>query len=373
MIWFVFAVVTAAALIAVLHPLLRSGEAAPAAPDDRDFYRQQLAEIERDRGRGLLTEEDAETARVEAARRLLAATPATVANGVTRVSGAGRVAAALVVLAVPLFSVALYLRLGQPERPDMPLTARLSDDPAKLDINAAVSKVEAHLRKNPDDGRGYEALAPVYMKLGRPDDAAKAWLEANRILGETPDRWSAIAEAQIYAGNGVVTAEARQSIDKALAGDGENPRALYFSGVAAEQDGDKAKAVAVYEKILGSSPKDAPWLSVVRRRIAALTGQEPKAQPQAGAPSSPAAEALAALPKDQQQAAIRGMVANLATRLSENGQDVEGWLRLVRAWTVLGEGDKAKAALGDARKALAADSPALERLGALARELGLEG
>ncbi len=372
MIWLVFAVVTAAALIAVLHPLLRSGEAAPAAPDDRDFYRQQLAEIERDRGRGLLTEEDAETARVEAARRLLAVAP-TAPTGVARVGGAGRLAALVVLVAVPLFSVGLYLRLGQPERPDMPLTVRLGDDPAKLDINAAVSKVEAHLRANPNDGRGYEALAPVYMKLGRPDDAAKAWLEANRILGETPDRWSAIAEAQIYAGNGVVTAEARQSIDKALAGDAENPRALYFSGVAAEQDGDKAKAVAVYEKIIASSPKDAPWLSVVRRRIAALTGQEPKAQPQAGAPSGPAAEALAALPKDQQQAAIRGMVENLATRLSENGQDVEGWLRLVRAWTVLGDGDKAKAALGEARKALSADQPALDRLTALARELGLEG
>ena len=46
---------------------------------------------------------------------------------------------------------------------------------------------------------------------------------------------------------------------------------------------------------------------------------------------------------------IRGMVDRLATRLKDNGNDVEGWLRLVRAYMVLGERDKAQAALVEAR------------------------
>ncbi len=74
-----------------------------------------------------------------------------------------------------------------------------------------------------------------------------------------------------------------------------------------------------------------------------------------------------------QSSAIQGMVDNLAARLAQNGQDVEGWLRLVRAYSVLHEEDKAKSALNDARRNLAADPAASARIEALARELGLEG
>ena len=59
---------------------------------------------------------------------------------------------------------------------------------------------------------------------------------------------------------------------------------------------------------------------------------------------------------------IRGMVARLADRLKQDGNDVEGWLRLLRAYMVLGERDKAQAAAGDARKALASDPDKLRQI-----------
>lgn len=358
MLWVLFAVVTAVALAAVLHPLMAARPPDAGARDEAGFYRAQLAEIERDVGRGLLTPEDAESARLEAARRLLAVSPQ--GAGPAAPGGARKAAAAAIVLLAPLLAVSLYLALGSPDRPDLPLSARATGDPSKMDITSVVAKVEDHLRRNPNDGRGYETIAPVYMRLDRPSDAARAYGEAIRLLGETPERLAALAEAQIFLSQGIVSAETRQLLEKALAGDATEERALYYSGLAAEQDGDKPKAIGFYEKLLAGAPPGQAALAGVRRRIAMLKGEDPAA-------------AIAALPKDQQQTQIRAMVEGLAQRLSENGQDRQGWLRLVRARMVLGEKDKAKAALADARKALAADSAALGELDALARELGIEG
>jgi cytochrome c-type biogenesis protein CcmH len=82
---------------------------------------------------------------------------------------------------------------------------------------------------------------------------------------------------------------------------------------------------------------------------------------------------IEALPEAGRMNAIRGMVEGLASRLAQNGQDLEGWLRLVRSYTVLHEPGKARSALIDAKRSLAGDPSAIARIEALARELGLEG
>ncbi len=70
---------------------------------------------------------------------------------------------------------------------------------------------------------------------------------------------------------------------------------------------------------------------------------------------------------------IESMVARLAERMAKDGSDVEGWLRLIRAYSVLGQRDKALAAAADARTALAGNSDSIRRTGELTKELGLEG
>ena len=70
---------------------------------------------------------------------------------------------------------------------------------------------------------------------------------------------------------------------------------------------------------------------------------------------------------------LRGMVGRLAERLKQDGSSVEGWGRLMRSYLVLGEPDKAQAALGDARKALAGDGDKRRQLDELAKSLGIEG
>ncbi len=364
--------------------------AAIEASTDTAFYRQQLAELEADVDRGLLAGSDVEGVRTELGRRLLSASESSAMA--TRTSGGRhRGAALLVASVVSLIAIVLYADVGHPNEPDEPLSVRAA---GRDDFASAMAKMEAHLDSNPDDGRGSELIAPIYLKTGRFDAAARALRNAIRVLGPTPSREAALGQALVMAADGVVTGEARHIFDAALKGDPAMPQARFFEGLAALQDGDKIKARTIWTALVDEAPPEAPYTGILRQRLAVLDGitvPEPAmAAPQAGtAPQSGAtslgaaptpagampagAAVVAALPPEQRQLAIHGMVDGLAARLAQNGQDPEGWLRLVRAYKVLGETDKAQQALADARRSLSRDAGQLARLDQLARELGLEG
>jgi cytochrome c-type biogenesis protein CcmH len=101
----------------------------------------------------------------------------------------------------------------------------------------------------------------------------------------------------------------------------------------------------------------------------------PAAAPATGVPGPSAADIAAAaqMKPDQQNEMIRSMVARLADRLKQDGSDVAGWERLLRAYMVLGDRDKAQAAAGDARRALASDPDKLRRLDEVIKDLKVEG
>src|SRR3984957_2058370 len=358
MVWFVLAGMAACAVLIALWPLLRpslSAKADPAA-NEAAFYKAQLDEIRREVERGLLPQGEAESARAEAARRLIAAasSPSPASPPARRYRLA---AAALIAVGLPAIAFPLYARLGRPAMLDEPLASRRVAPQTDGSIEAAVAAVEARLIAKPDDGRGWAVIAPVYMRLERYADAAHAYAEALRLLGEDPLRRSAYGEALVAVGGGVVTDEARQAFDRALAEQPGQPQARFYVALAAEQDGKKADAIRDYDSLLADSPPDAPWRSVVNARLAALKG-------------APAPAEGSAIP-EAQRPMIEGMVSRLATRLASNGGSIDEWSRLIRAYTVLHEGDKAKAALADAHKALASDANAVASLDALARDLGL--
>ncbi len=369
MVWLAFAAMTAAAVLCVVWPLTRRSVAHRGASPDVVFYRKQIAEVDDDVARGFLPADDAVGTKAELGRRLLgAASLAEKAAALPRRVERPVMAAIAALCLVPSLAVALYLKVGSPNYPDQPLAARVS---ASEDIGSAVQRVESHLATHPDDGRGFEILAPIYLQTGRYAQAANAYARVLRLLGDTPQRQSAYGQALVMAADGVVTAQARAAFEGAAKADPNAPQPQFYLGLAAEQDGDKAKARAIWEKLVAAAPADAPWLPLVRSRLASLDAPAPAAP--AGRPVGPAADSIAAMAPDQQNKAIRGMVAGLATRLAQDGHDPEGWLRLVRAYKVLGETDKATQALADARRSLKGDDAALLRLDGLAHELGLEG
>jgi cytochrome c-type biogenesis protein CcmH len=376
MLWLIFAILTGAAVMSVLWPLAKAPRGLTRSATDIGFYKSQLAEIDRDAAQGLVAPDDAQIAKAEAARRLLAAADAPDEPTTAATGGAVRFASIAALVFVPCLALGLYSLIGHPALPDLPLSARLEASPGRMDLLAAVAKIEAHIAQNPDDGRGYDVLAPVYLRMGRADDAAQAYVAALRLLGETPQRLTLYGEALVTAADGVVSAEAKRAFEAAAAENPELAKPQFFLGLAAEQAGDLARARELWEKLVASAPVDATWTQALRQRIATLSAgaKTPPAEvAQIGSQRNALAAKLQALPEAERSSAIRGMVEGLATRLEQNGQDLEGWLRLIRAYTVLHEGDKARLALIDARRNLVGDPSAIARIDALAHELGLEG
>ena len=359
MVWFVLTGMAVCAVLAAVWPLMRASPRADADLGAREaaFYKAQLEEIKRDVERGLLPQGEAESARAEAARRLIAAASVPSQPPAPAPSRYRLAAAALIAVGLPAMAFPLYARLGQPAMPDAPLASRKVAPESAGGIDAAVAAVEARLAAKPDDGKGWAVIAPVYMRLERYSDAAHAYAEALRLLGEDPSRRAGYGEALVAVAGGVVTGEARQAFDRALAEQSGQPQARFYVALAAEQDGKKDEAIQDYQSLIADSPPDAPWRSVVSARLAALKGE-------------PAQEA-GAIPESQRPM-IEGMVNRLATRLASNGGSLDEWSRLIRAYAVLHEADKAKAALAEAHKALASDSNAVASLDALARDLGLD-
>jgi cytochrome c-type biogenesis protein CcmH len=372
-LWIIFALMTAAAILAVLWPLGRKA-AAILGGNDLAVYQDQLEEIGRDRSAGLIGQAEAEAARVEVSRRLLAAadTQATAQPAAsTAQSHAHRRAAAVAALIVlALLPVGFYLVLGSPNVPGQPAFARVKAAPGNQSIEALVGQVEAHLAKSPNDGTGWEVIAPVYLRLGRFDDAVTARRKALALSGETATRDADLGEALVAAANGVVTDDAKHVFESAVARDPHEAKARYFLGLADEQDGNRGGAAARWRAMLEEAPAGAPWVGFVRAALGRVTGE---AVPQAPGPSDADLAAAANMSDEQRVDMIRGMVGRLSDRLHVQGGDVEGWLRLVRAYAVLGDRDKAKGAALEARHALADHPDQVKRIDDLVKGLGLEG
>jgi len=333
-IWLVLIAMTVAVMAVLLLPVFgRRGEAvADRSGYDRAVFRDQLSELDRDVARGAIGTTEAESARNEISRRLLQAVSATTAP-----PARSSLAAIFGVLMIPAVALPLYIQRGSPKLPDVPLAARLEDAIQNQDFDAMIAKVERHLAVEPDDVQGWMVLAPAYKRLQRWNDAAGAFANIMRLGKATPETIAAYGEMLVFANEGMVTAEANRAFSEALKLDPKLPKARYFHAVALKQDGKREEARAVFEELLADSPADAPWRAAVETELM-----------------------------------IGGMVDGLEARLKADGGDLEGWQRLIRSRTVLGEMEKAKAALATARQRFKDNPDALAALAGLAKEVGVE-
>lgn len=361
-IWIILLGMTAAAVMAVLWPLSRHSAVRGEADPNTQFYLEQIAEIDRDRERGALLPSEAEAAKAEAGRRLLRASGAKdvalVAVGEPALRRR-RVASTLALFVLPILALAVYGAYGSPhlfDRPSVAQVPRQEGAPAN-DLAAAVAQIEKHLAQNPQDGRGWEVVAPVYMRMGRVEDALKAYETALKHLGPDANRLSSYGEALVLAKDGLVSADAQAAFEQAVKLDASSPKARFYLARAAEQDGQIEKAKSEYAALLALSPADAPWTAIVREQLARLGAPQPD--------NAPSAEAQIG------SADIARMVSGLASRLETQGGSAEEWARLMRSYAVLGQRDKAAAAAEQARRALANDEAGLKTIDTMARELKL--
>lgn len=386
--WIAVAIVTALVAVILILPLARSSEPGSNSPtpDDRTkeqaVYRDQLNELERDRAQGLISDQEADYARAEISRRLLAVSPTGEVAAVVPVSTKRplrlRLAELVIIVLLPAIGVPLYLVAGAPGIPGQPLEERLANPGDNIEL--LLAKVERHLRQKPDDGAGWELVAPIYYRSQMFDKSAEAYRNAIRILGATPERSGALAETLISQEGGKVNDEAISALEAVLAKEPGNARARFYMALRLEQDGKRQEAFAAFTAIRKDAPPDANYLDLLNQHIAAT---DPSAAPATAAnsgsagpesPGNPGAadiEAAQGMSGADRQQMILGMVETLDARLTNEPDNFEGWLRLVRSYGVLGMKDKAADALKRGLAAFPAETEKGRQLVELGASMGL--
>jgi cytochrome c-type biogenesis protein CcmH len=340
------------------------------------IYKDQLAELDRDVAAGVVGADEAEAQRTEISRRLLAA-----GREVAEVKTASQKFPKVLALAVPLFAALVYWQIGNYYMADIPRADRLAQaekilaalrdnpdaDASGLDWDATLAVVEDQQAKTPDNLQGWKFLTSSYLNLGRFADAENAMSEIIRIAGPSADLYADLAEIVVFQNKGLTSDRSAAIVAEALKLDDKHPKALYYRALDFMQKGQSAEAKLILENLLVNAPADAPWRSAVDAQLAKL-------KPNATAPDISAEQVqdgLAMKPEDR-MAMIKGMVDGLDEKLKTNPEDIEGWLRLIRARTVLQDGDKAVAALTTARTTFATKPEQLKALDDLAKELNLK-
>jgi len=384
LLWLCFAFLTAAIVALLLRPL-RGAPATAVEPAAADLavYRDQLNELDAERDRGLLVDSEVESARAEVARRLLKRAgrdvPAAASGDEAKSLARARRTYAAVAALLPIFGIGLYLAEGSPHLPDQPFAERKSADVGQSQVVELIARVEERLREHPEDGKGWDVIAPVYLRLQRYADAAHAFAEANRLEGETVRRLLGFAEATLLAGNGIVSEPVRRAALRVLELEPSRIEVRVWLALAKEQDGDLSAAVAEYRDILSKAPEDAPWRTAVTERLALVEKRikgEPTVEDRPATPPSastaPAGEMpdISTMAPAEREVFIARMVDRLAARLKENGRDLDGWIRLARAYKVLGRDDDARGALRSARENFAGEQASLDEIGKSAESLG---
>jgi len=229
----------------------------------------------------------------------------------------------------------------------------------ETDLAAQISALEEQLRKNPNSGEDWERIGQIYFEAQRYDDAARALGQAMQRLGETAERLANIGEAMAQANGGIVSQEAHALFVRANQLDPALVQARFYLALALEQDGALEKAAAAWRALLGGAPAQAFWHPVVEQRLAAVTARLAGDAP--GAMSSNPG-GTAATPAPEHAATIEQMVIGLAERLDADGDDIEGWLMLIRSYTTLGRNEQAREALARARVQFTGDAAALSQI-----------
>lgn len=387
-LWLLMAVLAASATAWVTRPLWRAGSdpRVPANDPAAQIYKDQLGEIDADLARGLINISEAEAARAEVGRRLLAHHASRTAADTVYPAPSSRPALVMAVTALmPLAALAFYLAAGQPTLPDQPFDSRTDGAPQQAAAIRAFEQLEDHLADHPADGEGWERIAPVYLRLGRYEAAVGAFEKVVALKGRSVSALSGLARAHIFLHDGRVNDAARKALESAVELEPGHFDNRFWLAVGREQSGDVATAIEDYRRLLSEGPATAPWRELATQRLATAERRLASAGPRLGAVPQTSAPPPAGMPQLSQeqmdaarqlssgdrQAMIEQMVGRLADRLKSNGQDSEGWQRLVQAYVVLGRKGEATAALTEARRQLAADRDALGQLEQLAQRLGL--
>jgi cytochrome c-type biogenesis protein CcmH len=400
-LWLILTMLIAAAAAFVALPFLRRSEDGRQAGSDVDVYKDQLAEVERDKEQGLIDEKEADLARVEIERRILSAARSDETAGQT-VSAAWQYRTAMgVATIVVIGSVGLYATIGRPDLltgashvqmaavDEGQTAAQPAQDGGSAqsvgDVTKMVKRLEKRLEDNPDNADGWRMLGWSYYNMGRYDDSVKAYARAVALQEDNPMLKALMGEAMVTAAGGKVTDKALKTFEEVLAINPKDERARFFKGVAKVQKGDNKGALDEWIALYKIAPADAQWAKDLRSQIDQLAqssgidvsdrlSEVKTAEAAPATPAGPSAqdvEAAKQLSGADQKAMVKGMVARLASRLKDSPEDADGWIMLIRSRMVLNQPEEARTALEQAKEVFS-DAPETQtRIAQAAKAMGV--
>lgn len=386
--------------VAVL--LLQALRQAAITGDDESalkVYRDQLAEVDRDLARGVISAAEAEVVRTEVSRRLLQADRALQSAAPLGNKGSVLPAVGAIVLAA-VAAVAVYAWIGAPGYRDLPLAERLAaaeenynarpsqeqaeavappETPNQPDAEFAglMEKLRVALTERPDDVQGLILLARNEAQLGNFIAARKAYQHLVAVKGAKADinDHLNLAQTMIVAAGGFVSAEAEVHLAEVLKREPTNGMARYFTGLMLAQVGRPDRAFALWEPLLREGPEEAIWIAPIRAGLQDLADRGGIKYTLPDKLKGPDAEAMAAasdMTDEDRQAMIKGMVGQLQERLFDQGGSVEEWQRLITSLAVVGDMPESSAAYLKAKTAFAGNAADLAKIQEAAKQAGVE-
>ena len=393
--WIICFVLTAVAGLRVITPLIRPPEAVADDPQVA-LYKAQLEEVDRDVAREVLAPEDAERAKTEIARRLLAATGHAAATSESPWNKTAAIAASVLMIAL---SGGIYWKLGAPGYPDMPLQTRIANgdefranrptqDAAEatapaLEIPefpeeylASVAQLRTLVPLRPTEIEGWELLAFHESQLRNYPASADAQGEVVALKGDDAPAEDLVKYADLLAAaaDGYVSPETEGVVRQLLQIAPDSIPGRYYLGAMFDQTDRPDLALQLWRSILESGAAETFHLALARRFVgdAAVRAGSNYTPPPATQMALEDVLGNEGLDEAAQAEMIQGMVSGLADRLGTQGGPVNQWARLIVAYGVLGQVDDAKAILAEARDTFGASEQAVAVLDEAAQRAGIE-
>ena len=372
---FAMIVLSLLAATAALWPTLRTAPSSAGGDEsinaEMATLRAALAENERDRTAGRIGDDEAEATRAELGRRVIALSRGGTGAHEQNVGPRRLFIPIVTACLVPLGALGLYAALGSPSEPDRPIASR--DVAPDMDIETAIQRTEAYLAENPNDARAWATIAPIYRHEGRLFESREAWARALPSLTGTARSiaLTEIVELDAVESN-AIGEDGRAMLREALSIAPDNNKADFLLIAAQEGEWDDRRRLAEWRALIERHRDSSnEWLPLAEQRIAFAERRLANADTSDGPTPQDVADA-AAMNDGERTAMIEDMVAGLAARLEAQPDDAEGWLRLVRSYTVLGRTDEAQKALTRAKAAFENDDAVIARLNALEGALGFD-
>jgi cytochrome c-type biogenesis protein CcmH len=361
MIYFIGSMLLVLVFAAFAYPIVRRNAGYLAREDSAlAILHDQLDELERDLKRGVILEAEARAARLEIQRRIVAVVQQTKPDvGVLKGGSASIMVAALL---VAVFGTALYFNIGSPTIASLQYADRVDEIAGAREIDTATTQLRTRLLASEDGGPtdGWVLLGETYMRLQRYSDASEAFGNLLDRPDVTSGMFSRYAEALVMNEAGVVTPRAERAIDQALELEPANPAGAYYKALALEQAGMLEAAHAILLARLNLADRYYPWMESYISLANFIAADIEAAQIELGdyapalrGPSQADISDAADLSEEERGAFIASMVDRLAARLEDEPDDLDGWLQLARAFTVLGRPDDAQAAYRSAEPLIA--------------------